>query len=350
MLKRFVERLRCPACGPTAVLRAHDFSADAGDAHLIDAALICEGCRTCYPILDGVAELVEPALQDPAHGAIFREKFAAQLSGLGLPATASAPDQAAVESQLKQQRHFNWYADNTQQSYDEYQKTPFWQAADAQTLRRWRPLVADGSVILDVGCGDGRGGHYLMNLPAVTLVGFDISRKMVVNAVNRAKAHGYWDRSSFLVADGTRLPFAAETFNTIITFGALHHLPDPAKVTRALQHLLVVNGLHLALENNVSVVRPIFDFLMKVLPLWTEEAGDEPLISAAMIREWLAGEPVEVTTVTSVFLPPHVLNLVGVKGADSLLRVTDAIGQALPVVRNNGGLIVVEVRKRSKHP
>jgi hypothetical protein len=68
-----------------------------------------------------------------------------------------------------------------------------------------------------------------------------------------------------------------------------------------------------------------------------------------MIKQWLSGEPVDVTTATSVFVPPHLLNLVGMRGADWLLRVTDTVGQALPVVRDNGGLIVIEVRKRSEH-
>jgi SAM-dependent methyltransferase/uncharacterized protein YbaR (Trm112 family) len=348
MLKRLVDRLRCPACGPAAALLAHDFSPADGDSHLSNGVLVCERCTTWYPILDSVAELVHPGLQDAEHRAIFQEKFSGPLAGLGLVAVEPADlGRTALERQLKQQEHFEWYADNPEQSYDEYQKTPFWQAADAQTLRRWRPLVADGSTVLDVGCGDGRGGNYLMTLPRVTLVGFDISRKMVVNAVHRARANGYRDRSSFLVADGTRLPFAADTFDVVVTFGALHHLPEPAGVMRALQHLLKDNGIHLALENNTSIVRPVFDFLMRLLPLWTEEAGDEPLISSAMIRQWLAEEPVEVTTATSVFVPPHLLNLLGTGGADWLLRATDAIARTLPVVRDNGGLLVVEARKRA---
>lgn len=348
MLKRLVGRLRCPGCGPdSAPLQVHDFSTPANDIHIIDGVLVCPACRTSYPIQGGLTELVAPALQDVDHRRRFDERFAAQLSAHGVqPVTADQSAAAALADQLKQRRHFDWYADNQTQNYQEYQNTPFWRAADEQTLRRWRPLVADGSLILDIGCADGRGGFYFTSLPQATLVGFDISRKMVENAIRRAKREGFHDRSAFLVADGTKLPFAANTFDVAITFGVLHHLPEPAAAMRAIQLVLKNGGVHLAFENNVSVGRPIFDFLMRVVPLWSEEAGDEPLISQRMVRQWLHGVPAELTCATSVFVPPHVLNWFSHRTADRLLRASDAIARGLPVVRDNGGLIVFEARKR----
>jgi ubiquinone/menaquinone biosynthesis C-methylase UbiE len=311
--------------------------------------LVCGHCGTAYPIVGGLTELVIPVLQDADSRRALITRFGSRLDSLGVriaePDTAN--NDAAVAAQIKQRQHFDWYAENQSQSYQEYQNTPFWRAADEQTLRRWRPLVADGSVILDVGCADGRGGFYFTSLPDATLIGFDISRKMVANAIRRAKAEGFYDRSSFLVADATRLPFATGTFDVVITFGVLHHLPEPAAAMQALQHVLKIGGVHLALENNTSVMRPLFDFLMKLRPLWSEEAGDEPLISPSMVREWLSGVPAELTYATYVFVPPHVLNWFGRTAADRLLRITDAIGRAVPVVRDNGGLIVFEARKRA---
>ena len=344
MLKRLVGRLRCPGCGPaSAPLQVHDFSAPKDDRRITDGVLICAECRTSYAIQDGLTELVAPALQDRRR---FDARFTSQLTTLGVQ--PAVPDQAAaaeLAGQLKQRRHFDWYADNQTQNYQEYQNTPFWRAADEQTLRRWRPLVADGSLILDIGCADGRGGFYFTTLPNATLVGFDISRKMVENAIQRAKREGFYDRSAFLVADGTRLPFAADTFDAAITFGVLHHLPEPAAAMRGIQRVLKVGGVHLAFENNVSVARPLFDWLMRVVPLWSEEAGDEPLISRHMVRQWLEGVPAHLTSATSVFLPPHVLNWFSHRTADRLLRASDAVARRLPVVRDNGGLIVFEARK-----
>jgi len=229
-----------------------------------------------------------------------------------------------------------------------YQQTPFWRAADAQTVRRWNPRVKPGHWILHIGSADGRGGVYFADVPGVTLVGFDISRKMIANAIVRAKHTGLNKRAAFLVADATRPPFRSGTFDIVITFGVLHHLPAPRQSTRDIQTLLVPGGVHLAFENNESFARPVFDWLMKVLPLWSEEAGREPLISQAMVREWIAGLPVRFSVATSVFLPPHLLNWVGHRAADTLLRTTDAVAHRLPVVRDQGGLIVFELEKDSR--
>lgn len=275
-------------------------------------------------------------------------RFASALLRNGLTAGDSATrpaDTAAVEEQLTQRRHFDWYAQNQTQSYQEYQHTPFWRAADAQTLRRWRPRVKPDSWILDIGCADGRGGFYFTDVPGTTLVGFDISRKMVANAIERAHHQGFNARASFLVADATRPPFASSTFDIVITFGVLHHLPDPRQSTRDIQTLLVPGGIHLAFENNESAARPLFDMMMKWLPLWTEEAGREPLISQSMVRNWIESLPVRFTVATSVFVPPHLLNWLGHNSADVVLRATDAIAGRLPVIRDQGGLIVFELEK-----
>ena len=106
-----------------------------------------------------------------------------------------------------------------------------------------------------------------------------------------------------------------------------------------------VGGVHFGSENNKSAFRRLFDLLMKVKPLWIEEAGEEPLISAAMLREWLAGVPATLHVATHVFVPPHLINVLPAGWGEGLLKATDAIGSRLPFLRENGGLIVFEARK-----
>lgn len=353
MLRSLVRRLRCPACAPSEVaLRLCEFD-DAGGrdtAHVANGVLVCDACRGFYTIEDELAELVTPALQDHDARTRFAARFAEALRRNGLtiaPPNANPADAADVQEQLTQRRHFDWYAQNQTQSYEEYQHTPFWRAADAQTLRRWRPRVKPDSWILDIGCADGRGGFYFTDVRGTTLVGFDISRKMVANAIARARREGFNARASFLVGDATRPPFATSTFDIVITFGVLHHLPDPRQSTHDIQALLVPGGVHLAFENNESAARPLFDMMMKWLPLWTEEAGREPLISQSMVRNWIQPLPVRFTVATSVFVPPHLLNWLGHKAADIVLRATDAIAGSLPVIRDQGGLIVFELEKKA---
>lgn len=354
MLKTLAPRLRCPACAPQLLpLHLYDFGPrEGGDGRVTNGVLVCDGCRGYYTIVDALAELVPPSLQDQEARTAFVIRFASDIVRLGLEqvltAAAAPADQSGVADQLKQRRHFDWYAENQDQSYQEYQHTPFWRAADAQALRRWQPRVRGGSWILDVGCADGRGGCYFVDVPGVTLIGFDISRKMVANAIQRARRDGFAERSSFLVADAANLPFNPCTFDVVVTFGVLHHLPDPGRATRELQDLLAAGGVHLAFENNLTLARPVFDFMMKLLPLWTEEAGTEPLISQKMVREWVRDLPVRLTSATSVFVPPHVLNWLGHDGADTVLRATDAIAQRLPLIRDQGGLILVELEKTAR--
>jgi len=199
--------------------------------------------------------------------------------------------------------------------------------------------------VLDLGCADGRGGFQFLEHSERILIGFDISRKMVERAVARARAEGSYDRCSFLVADANNPPFKDQSFDYAVTYGVLHHLPDPGRSCREIQRLLKPAGIHFALENNKTLFRPIFDFLMKLRPIWTEEAGNEPLISEAMVKDWIQGLSAKLTTTTMVFLPPHLFNLVGHSGARRLLGATDALFSRLPVLGGQGGEIVIEIQK-----
>jgi hypothetical protein len=91
--------------------------------------------------------------------------------------------------------------------------------------------------------------------------------------------------------------------------------------------------------------RGIFDLLMKLKPLWTEEAGEEPLISKSMIQEWNKGIPVQITCSTNVFFPPHLFNLVGERIARPLLAATDRLFSSIPGLGRQGGLVVFEIQK-----
>jgi len=46
-----------------------------------------------------------------------------------------------------------------------------------------------------------------------------------------------------------------------------------------------------------------------------------------------------------VFLPPHLLNLLSPRLAGGLIRATDRVAGAVPLLRENGGLILVEGTK-----
>ena len=135
------------------------------------------------------------------------------------------------------------------------------------------------------------------------------------------------------------------SFDFIQTYGALHHLPNPHLVTADIQRVLKIGGIHFGLENNKTVFRGIFDLMMKLFPIWVEEAGDEPLISKKMIYNWLLGFPVSITCGTSAYLPPQLFNFVGLKMSKFLLNISDYSLSLLPLIKQQGGLIFFQIKK-----
>lgn len=91
--------------------------------------------------------------------------------------------------------------------------------------------------ILDIGCGDGRvTARIAQRLPTGSILGIDASRQMV----NLAMTH-YGPNLHFEVADATSLPFRNE-FDLVVSFNALHWLPDPNPPLRGILTALKPNG------------------------------------------------------------------------------------------------------------
>jgi ubiquinone/menaquinone biosynthesis C-methylase UbiE/uncharacterized protein YbaR (Trm112 family) len=344
VLAAVVPRLSCPLCGEDAPLDSVPFTqGDGGRIH--DGILVCAGCRTWFPIQDDLLELVEPDLLDSDALKTFEARF-----GSRLPAGVAAPaDVGNVDTpQMRQRRHFDWFASDETLSYDAYQRSRFWRAVDAAAFASWTQMVHSGSWILDVGCANGRSAWPFLET-GVTLVGCDISRRLIAQAIEHARKRGLSASTTFLVADADRLPFRSASFDAVVTYGALHHLPNPGRTCVDIQRIIKAGGIHFGSENNKSALRGVFDLLMKINPLWIEEAGKEPLISEGMIREWLSGTSADVTVETTVFAPPHLINVMPEGWGASLLHITDAIGGRVPGLRRNGGLIVFTARKPPAH-
>jgi SAM-dependent methyltransferase len=92
---------------------------------------------------------------------------------------------------------------------------------------RWRPLadrlaahyaIRPGDRLLDVGCGKGFLLHELsQSVPGVEVFGLDISGYAVANAKPEVKAH-------VAVGNAKALPFAAASFDVVVSLGTLHNL------------------------------------------------------------------------------------------------------------------------------
>ncbi len=78
-------------------------------------------------------------------------------------------------------------------------------------------FITDKSV-LEIGCGGGYGADYISKFASKT-VSIDINKSAVYHS--QAK---YGDAVNFMMGDGTRLPFKAESFDLVVSFQVIEHI------------------------------------------------------------------------------------------------------------------------------
>lgn len=327
-----VSLLVCPDCGssqlklvPFRVSRDHDVQ---------EGFVSCTRCLRWYPIEDWALEFLPTRLAYWDSRTAFYNKHKNRLpSGLMRKNTSRSPQQ-------EQQQYFDWYAQNDTQKYSAYAATPFWKAMDSIIFRAWRKKISAGAKLVDVGCAQGRSAFQFANLP-ITIVGFDISKKMIGQAVKRYKRHSYRAKCSFLVADATTFPFRASSFDVILLYGVLHHVEDPAHVCAEIVRVLKKRGIYFGLENHTSLVRVIFDLMQRVSPLWYEKAGSTPIMSEADILAWFDNLPMKIETAIRAFIPPHTVSLLPQALHKKLLNATDTYFGNQQWMKRFGGLIEI---------
>jgi ubiquinone/menaquinone biosynthesis C-methylase UbiE/uncharacterized protein YbaR (Trm112 family) len=194
------EIVRCPDC--RAVL--HD---DPG-------ALRCARCRRSFPIEDGVPDLV------------------GDTTGVNLDEVAT---QDHVSEQYEEARY----------------QVPHAREFHRRNLLRMCEMVDLRGRILDDGCGNGFFFDVAREAvaPGADLVGLDISRGML----DKARQH----HARLVRGDGTRLPFADESFDTVFARSLLHHLPDPDAGAREIARELRPGGEVVVLDTHKTVMSTV---------------------------------------------------------------------------------------------
>lgn len=134
---------------------------------------------------------------------------------------------------------------------------------------------------LEVGCGIAVDGRYLAS-QGVDYHAVDLSRESLRLAQQQFRLNALSGR--FANADATRLPFADESFDVVMSIGVLHHVPDMAKACREVVRVAAPGATvrvmlyhrrsyHYALVR--GVVSPLIWLLLR-LPLGSRLAASGP--------------------------------------------------------------------------
>jgi SAM-dependent methyltransferase len=166
----------------------------------------------------------------------------------------------------------------------------------ARTLRpglfRRRQLAVDtvrsydAPQVLDVGCGSGRIGEFVLGAGAGHYVGVDFSEPMIELA--RARLERFSDRAELMADDFVTAPLSGP-FDVVLALGLFDYLPEPQRFTRRMFELCGTGGCVVGsfpawswLKGPIRKVRyewlgncPIFNYSRRELELMFGAAGFE---------------------------------------------------------------------------
>jgi trans-aconitate 2-methyltransferase len=129
----------------------------------------------------------------------------------------------------------------TEWNASEYARISALQAAMAEEVLSLLDLKGTERV-LDVGCGNGKTtAEIAARLPHGSVVGVDASARMVAFAAEHGDGAQYANLQ-FSVADARHLPFGP-AFDLIVSFNALHWIPEQELALRSIRRAIKPDGL-----------------------------------------------------------------------------------------------------------
>lgn len=98
-----------------------------------------------------------------------------------------------------------------------------------------------GKRVLEVGCGRGVGLEILLGLGAAHVTGFDLDPKMVALAQKRMAQYG--NRARVFVGDAEAIEAPDASFDAVVDYGILHHIPNWQKALQEIARVLRPGGV-----------------------------------------------------------------------------------------------------------
>lgn len=121
-------------------------------------------------------------------------------------------------------------------------------AGEWSTLKELLPDFSDKSV-LDLGCGYGWHDRYAVENGAKSVIGVDLSEKMLSVAKSKTKT----DKITYLLDDITKVDFKENQFDVVLSSLALHYVKSFSELVKKVRKYLKPNGTFI-----FSVEHPIF--------------------------------------------------------------------------------------------
>ncbi len=140
-----------------------------------------------------------------------------------------------------------------------------------ESIYRFAATWAAGSRVLDAACGTGYGSELLVGAGAVSVMGVDRNRWRIGYARRTFRSSAL----TFELGDCEALPFAAGSFELVVSSNTMEHLAHPERFLAGVARALVPGGR----------------FLVAVPPLYSDadlalHAGNDDHLSNLSLRGW----------------------------------------------------------------
>ena len=272
------------------------------------------------------------------HGESLRRAWADAESG-------PAGGDAAIARCSHQQEHFDWYADNPLQTYAAVRAASLLEGAGRDHVRALAAADPAGRERCWTSAARRDAARSRSPPPAPDVVAFDISKRARRPGA-RARRANRRPRPSHVPRRGRHeLPFRDESFDYVLTYGVLHHLPEPRHVCEEIGRVLKPGGIVLLLREQPH--HPALG--VRAAPA----RGSALARGGRRVRPDLAGaalgmacqrRPARVDPHERV--PPSTpAEPRSAAGRRARPRWTDALAGVVPGLRGNGGLVVAEAVK-----
>lgn len=314
---------------------------------LVNGVFRCEGCGHYYPLEDGILDGRPDDLIPREQRKSFEERFSQDMKASGCLSYQPQEMGRAKEEQ------FVFEESNAGLYEEKVVQTPFWTRILHHAMQKWSkvfPPRDQRGLFLDIGCGTGRLSFELAK-QGFCVLGADVTYSLLRLAVQKARAEGVQDQVLFLAADIWHLPFQPKSFDGLGFFGFFHHLQSPYAALEKLTDFVKESALMVGVDNNQSMFRRAFDFLMKSIPLWHE---DEDLshgqLDLKKMGSILSRKGFSPRLSSLCFIPPHCYSFLPAKISDMLYFGYHFIFSHLPFLSRQGGLLCLSATRQKHMP